>query len=87
MIDSLELKAHFSPDISFQLILGDRVIPVWAIGPEEITLREPVALNPVEADLVMQVDDWTRVWKVFLVDGADPTRERVRIQPLDPTPH
>lgn len=63
---------HFSADVQLELRAAGRSCELAAIGPHEITLREPIDLPPCDAEIVMTVDGEPTHWKVRLVNGAVP---------------
>ena len=62
----------YSADVCLVLVVAGRTVPLWQIGPNSITLRDPVELPPCEAEIVMYVDGDERRWRVFLPYGAVP---------------
>ena len=62
----------YSADVRLRLIVDDREYALSQIGPDGITLRQPTSLPPCEADVVMNVDDHQKVWRVWLPDGISP---------------
>ena len=74
----------YSADVRLRLIVDDREYALSQIGPDGITLRKPTSLPPCEADVVMNVDDHQKVWRVWLPDGISPADTFVRTEPLVP---
>lgn len=74
----------YSADVRLRLIVDDREYALSQIGPECIAPREPITLSPCEADVVMNVDDHQKVWRVWLPDGISPDDTFVRTEPLVP---
>lgn len=65
------------------LVVGTDVFPLAKIGPGEIALRNPIALAPCFAHVVMTIDGAEQQWRVELPDGADSTNCRVRTAPVN----
>ena len=54
----------YSPEIRLHLEVGDRRFPLAKLGPDYIVFREPVEFEPGLAEVVMELDDHTKRWKV-----------------------
>lgn len=74
----------YSAEVQLRLIVNDREYALSQIGPDSIAPREPIALLPCEADVVMDVDDHRKVWRVWLPDGISPEDTFVRTEQLVP---
>lgn len=67
-----------------RLVVAGDEYSLSEIGPDGITLRNPLSLAPCEADVVMDVDDHRKVWRVWLPDGISPDDTFARTEPLVP---
>lgn len=74
----------YSAEVRLHLVVAGDEFSLSEIGPDGITLRNPMSLSPCEADVVMDVDDHRRVWRVWLPDGISPEDTFVRTEPLVP---
>ena len=68
----------YSSCVHLELVVGDRVYELHAIGPGTIRLREPAELPPCNAQVVMHVDDHEDRWLVYLPDGLSPNKREAR---------
>ena len=74
----------YSAEVRLHLVVAGEEHSLSEIGPDGITLRQPTSLPPCEADVVMNVDDHQKVWRVWLPDGISPADTFVRTEPLVP---
>ena len=74
----------YSAEVWLHLVVAGEEYSLSEIGPDGITLRQPTSLPPCEADVVMNVDDHEKVWRVWLPDGISPEDTFVRTEPLVP---
>jgi hypothetical protein len=68
----------YSANVRLCLLVGEDSFELAAIGPDEISLREPADLPPGPAEIVMHVDSFERRWQVYLPDGISPQSRDVR---------
>ena len=74
----------YSAEVQLRLVVAGDEYSLSEIGPDGITLRTPLSLAPCEADVVMDVDDHRKVWRVWLPDGISPDDTFARTEPLVP---
>lgn len=72
----------YSSTVQLKLITADREFELSSIGPDSISLRTPISLEPCHARVVMTVDGHERIWNVSLPEGADLSNRFVPIQRL-----
>jgi hypothetical protein len=76
----------YSACVELQLIVGERIYDLHAIGPGRICLRDPAELAPCEALVVMQVDGHEDRWPVYLPDGLSANKREARTVPHSAAP-
>jgi hypothetical protein len=77
-MNSTLASTGYSAQVRLHLVIGDEVLELASIGPEQISLREPVERCAGPAEVVMHVDDFERRWQVYLPDGISPDSREVR---------
>ena len=77
-MNSESLSRGYSANVRLHLFVGGETLELAAIGPEEISLREPADLPPGPAEVVMHVHSFERRWQVYLPDGISPQSREVR---------
>ncbi|MGH7128803.1 MAG: hypothetical protein ACREIV_09550, partial [Planctomycetaceae bacterium] len=60
------------------LVVGRKTWPLSKIGPGHVVPKEPMELDPCDAEIVMTVDGDERRWAVYLIDGAVPFDRVIR---------
>lgn len=78
MID-LDLKSNYSAEITLSLEVNGHAWPLAMIGPDSFVPKQPIQLDPCDAEIVMTIDGKERRWPVRLIDGATPFDKDVRI--------
>lgn len=73
-------RQTYSADVRLYLAIGTRQLGLSHIGPDHVLLREPVNLEPCEADVISIIDGTEYRWRVFLVNGAVPFDHEVEIR-------
>ena len=81
MIQPVPVTGH-SSTVQLKLITADREFDLASIGPDSISLRTPISLEPCHASVLMTVDGHERIWNVSLPDGADLSDRFIRVQSL-----
>ena len=79
MIQPSQNNGH-SSTVELSLRLATRTLPLAAIGPDRITLRESYDAPASDATIIMRVDGDERRWNVFLVDGLQAGSRLARIE-------
>lgn len=69
----------YSTTVQLKLITADREFELASIGPDSISLRTPISLEPCNARVLMTVDSQERNWNVLLPEGAELSNRFVRI--------
>ena len=72
----------YSSTVQLKLITADGEFELASIGPDSISLRTPISLEPCSARVLMTVDGYERIWNVSLPDGADLSNRFIRVQSL-----
>jgi hypothetical protein len=75
-------SAHAKPRVKISLILHDWELQVDQLGPDSLLLKEPIAGQPAEGRLLLEVDGVQRAWSVLLPDGLSLRSRRVRIRAM-----
>lgn len=73
------LGTSYSATVRLELHVGDQIFDLHEIGPESISPRKPVSLDPTEAEVVMYIDGRRRSWQVELPDGLSADAGSARI--------
>ena len=89
MIQTLGTKATrngrpFSAETTLTLLTGGRRVPLAAVGPRTVRLRERSDLPPGPASVVATIDESVRYWSVVIPDGLDPAEKEVSLPTLVP---
>ncbi len=61
----------YSTTVQLKLITADSEYDLASIGPDSISLRTPISLEPCHARVRMTVDGHDQIWNVALLEGAD----------------
>jgi hypothetical protein len=72
----------YSSTVQLKLITADREFELASIGPDSISLRTPISLEPCNGRVLMTVDGHERNWNVLLPEGADLSNRFVTIRRL-----
>lgn len=72
----------YSSTVTLRLITAEREFELASIGPDSISLRSPISLEPCTARVLMTVDGHERIWNVSLPEGADLSNRFIRVQSL-----
>ena len=78
MIENLSNGAH-SAIVNMSLIIGDKVIEIYQMGPDFLYIAPAGDHPPCEATIVFQVDQNERRWQVMLPDGISKSSDRVAL--------
>lgn len=62
-----------------QLLLNGNSIRIEQMGPDFLIVKEPFDHPPADANLVLQVDDSKRTWRVWLPHGISAASNRIAI--------
>ncbi len=68
--------------VQLKLITAELEFELASIGPDSISLRTPISLEPCNARVLMTVDGQERNWSVLLPEGADLTNRFITIRRL-----
>jgi hypothetical protein len=77
----------YSAAVRLRLEAEGQSFELAQIGPEKVILRAPASLPPCRAEVVMDVDDFTRRWLVALPEGIAADCLVVRTIPQDEGTH
>ena len=75
-------QSGYSADVSLDLILDGRSIPLAQIGRDWIVLRKPTDLEPGPGEVVATIDGIERRWSVELNEGSHTATAKVAIRDL-----
>jgi len=70
-----------SADVQMHLYVGGRVLPIAQLGPGFITLRNPIDLPPVEAEISLSIDGNVERWRVQLPEGISTQKQETKTEP------
>ena len=73
------MTVGYSSEVSLSLIANGRTFPLSQIGLGYAILREPVLMEPCDAEIMISIDGNERRLFVRLVDGVVPFDPTVRI--------
>ena len=76
------VATSYSSTVQLELHAHGQIFPLAEIGPDSVYLREPAALPPCEAEVIMLIDGHQRTWRVFLPDGLSLSSKLATTQPL-----
>lgn len=69
----------YSSNVELNLELRGRILPLHAIGPDRVTLREEYEAPPGPATVIMRIDGQEDRWNVVLPDGLQRGDKTARI--------
>ena len=78
MIEKSDIRAHYSSEVRLFLQVNGRSWRLAKVGPGRIYARDPIDLDPCDAEIVMFVDENEHRWDVYLTDGAVPFDPEIR---------
>lgn len=61
-----------------ELLVGDHRLSLARVGADKVTIRNPIPMEPAQAEIVLQVDGSTFRYAVYLTDGISAETEEVR---------
>jgi hypothetical protein len=62
-----------------ELSVNGWVLPIAQLGPDFLVLTNPIEHPPVEAEIVMWIDDYADRWRVRLPNGIHPAQRKTAI--------
>lgn len=80
-IMSHSIATAYSSTVQLELHALGRIFPLAEIGPDSVYLREPAAIPPCEAEVIMTIDGRQRTWRVDLPDGLSLSSRLATTQP------
>jgi len=73
-----------SAQVKMKLLVNGCSLPVAQMGPDFLLVTEAIDHPPVDASIVMRVDDSERRWEVHLPNGISLGSKRVVISAVTP---
>ena len=70
-------ESGYSSTIRGWLLVNGRRLALAQVGPEHCVVRRSVAISPIEAELVIEIDGDERRSRVFLHDGMSADSKHV----------
>ena len=68
----------YSPKVALTLSVDGRQLALSHVGPNDVTVREACdPIPPIEAELIIQVDDELETHKIFLPHGIPRAPQKV----------
>ena len=65
-----------------ELRLNGQVLRIAQLGPDFLMLKQPFDHPPAEAEIYLRIDESESSWRVNLVEGISPDRQKTRLGPL-----
>lgn len=72
----------YSANMRANLLVANHTLALGEVGPNSCMVREPIAVAPGRAQIVLRIEEKEFRRDVFLVDGIGPDSQLVRYREL-----